>query len=277
MLDRYNRHINYLRISVTDRCNLRCRYCMPEEGVKLIRHEDILTYDEITAFTRIAVASGITKVRITGGEPLVRKGVAELVRMIAAIEGVTDLSMTTNGILLAGNARALAEAGLMRVNVSLDTLDPVKYRYVTRGGDLYSVLNGVEAARKAGLRPVKINCVIKSTPDETDAREVAEYCMREGLEVRFIRQMDLATGTFSVVHGGSGGSLATSLQHAWSLPTALAFLAWYVYAPQCLASIAVARRETNSRGWTALMVIYLFVLAYIAAALTYWIARAAGL
>jgi len=208
VLDRYNRHINYLRISVTDRCNLRCRYCMPEEGVKLIRHEDILTYDEITAFTRIAVASGITKVRITGGEPLVRKGVAELVRMIAAIEGVTDLSMTTNGILLAGNARALAEAGLMRVNVSLDTLDPVKYRYVTRGGDLYSVLNGVEAARKAGLRPVKINCVIKSTPDETDAREVAEYCMREGLEVRFIRQMDLATGTFSVVHGGSGGHCA---------------------------------------------------------------------
>ena len=208
MLDRYNRHINYLRISVTDRCNLRCRYCMPEEGVKLIRHEDILTYDEITAFTRVAVAAGISKVRITGGEPLVRKGVTELVRMIADIDGVTDLSMTTNGILLAGYATALAEAGLMRVNVSLDTLDPVKYGYVTRGGDLYSVLKGIEAAQKAGLRPVKINCVIKSTPDESDAREVAEYCMREGLEVRFIRQMDLATGTFSVVHGGSGGHCA---------------------------------------------------------------------
>ncbi len=208
MLDRYNRHINYLRISVTDRCNLRCLYCMPEEGVKLIRHEDILTYDEITAFTRVAVAAGISKVRITGGEPLVRKGVTELVRMIADIDGVTDLSMTTNGILLAGYATALAEAGLMRVNVSLDTLDPVKYGYVTRGGDLYSVLKGIEAAQKAGLRPVKINCVIKSTPDESDAREVAEYCMREGLEVRFIRQMDLATGTFSVVHGGSGGHCA---------------------------------------------------------------------
>ncbi len=208
MLDRYNRHINYLRISVTDRCNLRCRYCMPGEGVKLIRHEDILTYDEIAAFTRVAVAAGISKVRITGGEPLVRKGVTELVHMIADIEGVTDLSMTTNGILLAVSAEALAEAGLMRVNVSLDTLDPVKFSYVTRGGDLYSVLRGIEAAQKAGLRPVKINCVIKGTPDEEDARAVAEYCMTGGLEVRFIRQMDLAAGTFSVVHGGSGGHCA---------------------------------------------------------------------
>lgn len=208
MLDRFNRHINYLRVSVTDRCNLRCRYCMPEEGITLIRHEDVLTYDEITAFTRVAVAAGISKVRITGGEPLVRKGVTELVRMLSGIEGITDLSMTTNGILLADNAVALAEAGLMRVNVSLDTLDPEKYRYVTRGGELHSVIMGIEAAQKAGLRPVKINCVIKSTPDEADAREVAEFCMREGLEVRFIRQMDLASGTFSVVHGGTGGHCA---------------------------------------------------------------------
>jgi len=208
VLDRFNRHINYLRISVTDRCNLRCRYCMPEEGVKLIRHEDILTYDEITAFTRVAVAAGISKVRITGGEPLVRKGVTDLVRMLAAIDGITDLSMTTNGIYLSDHAMALAEAGLMRINVSLDTLDPEKYRYVTRGGDLNAVLHGIEAAQKAGLRPVKINCVIKSTPDEEDAREVAGYCMKEGLEVRFIRQMDLASGTFSVVHGGTGGHCA---------------------------------------------------------------------
>ena len=208
MLDRFNRHINYLRISVTDRCNLRCIYCMPEEGVRLIRHEDILTYDEITAFTRLAVAAGISKVRITGGEPLVRKGVTELVRMLSEIEGITDLSMTTNGILLADYAAGLAEAGLMRVNVSLDTLDPDKFRIVTRGGNLQAVLGGIAAAQRAGLRPVKINCVIKSTPDEEEARAVAEYCMREGLEVRFIRQMDLATGTFSVVHGGSGGHCA---------------------------------------------------------------------
>ncbi|MEZ4999139.1 MAG: radical SAM protein, partial [Bacteroidales bacterium] len=132
----------------------------------------------------------------------------ELVRMLSGIEGITDLSMTTNGILLADNAVALAEAGLMRVNVSLDTLDPEKYRYVTRGGELHSVIMGIEAAQKAGLRPVKINCVIKSSPDEADAREVAEFSMREGLEVRFIRQMDLASGTFSVVHGGTGGHCA---------------------------------------------------------------------
>ena len=208
MLDRFDRNITYLRISVTDRCNLRCRYCMPEEGVQLISHEDILSYDEITAFTRAAVAGGINKVRITGGEPLVRKGIASLVEMISAIEGVTDLSMTTNGILLSEYAAPLAAAGLMRVNISLDTLDPDKFRFVTRGGDITAVLKGIEAAQRAGLRPVKINCVIKSTPDEEDARSVAEYCMKEGLEVRFIRQMDLAAGTFSVVHGGSGGHCA---------------------------------------------------------------------
>jgi cyclic pyranopterin phosphate synthase len=181
---------------------------MPEEGVKLISHSDILTYDEIVAFTRVAVAAGVNKVRITGGEPLVRKGVTELIRMLSEISGITDLSMSTNGILLADYARSLADSGLMRVNISLDTLDPLKYRYVTRGGDLQAVLNGIAAAQEAGLRPVKINCVIKSTPDEEDAREVAGYCMREGLEVRFIRQMDLSSGTFSVVHGGSGGDCA---------------------------------------------------------------------
>lgn len=208
MLDRFNRHINYLRISVTDRCNLRCIYCMPREGVKLLRHGDILSYDEITAFTRDAVALGITKVRVTGGEPLARRGITTLVRMLAAIEGITDLSMTTNGTLMAGYAEELAEAGLMRVNVSLDTIDPEKYSRMTRGGNLDDALNGIKAALSAGLRPVKINCVIKSTPDERDARLVAEFCMREGLEVRFIREMDLAMGTFSVVHGGTGGHCA---------------------------------------------------------------------
>ena len=208
MLDRFERNINYLRISVTDRCNLRCRYCMPGDGVTLIRHEDILTYDEITGFTRAAVEAGISKVRITGGEPLVRKGVTDLVAMLSGIEGLSDLSMTTNGILLADYAAGLASAGLMRVNISLDTIDPDKYSYVTRGGNIAAVFRGIAAAQEAGLRPVKINCVIKSTPDEGDARAVADYCMREGLEVRFIRQMDLASGTFSVVHGGSGGHCA---------------------------------------------------------------------
>jgi len=181
---------------------------MPAEGVKLIRHEDILTYDEITEFTRVAVAAGINKVRVTGGEPLVRKGVTSLIAMLSAIEGISDLSMSTNGILLADYAGKLAEAGMMRVNISLDTLDGEKYRYVTRGGDINDVFRGIEAAQRAGLRPVKINCVIKTTPEEEDARAVANFCVKEGLEVRFIRQMDLASGTFSVVHGGSGGDCA---------------------------------------------------------------------
>lgn len=181
---------------------------MPEEGIKLLRHNDILSYDEITEFTRIAVSMGINKVRITGGEPLARKGVTDLVGMLSSITGISDLSMTTNGTMLGQYADGLAAAGLMRVNISLDTLDPEKYRYVTRGGDLYSVLRGIEAAQKAGLRPVKINCVIKSTPEEEDARKVAGFCLEQGLEVRFIRQMDLAEGTFSVVHGGSGGHCA---------------------------------------------------------------------
>lgn len=206
MLDSFERNINYLRISVTDRCNLRCRYCMPEDGVRLLRHDDILTYDEIAGLTRVAVAGGINKVRITGGEPLVRKGVTALVAMIADIQGINDLSMTTNGVLLAEYATGLASAGLMRVNVSLDTIDPARYSYVTRGGDINDVFRGIAAAQEAGLRPVKINCVIKSTPDEADARDVAAYCISEGLEVRFIRQMELASGTFSVVHGGSGGN-----------------------------------------------------------------------
>mgnify|MGYP002399060147 CR=1 FL=1 len=181
---------------------------MPEEGVSLLRHEDILTFDEITSFTREAVTMGVTKVRITGGEPLVRKNIITLVSMLADIDGITDLSMTTNGTRLAELAGALAEAGLMRVNVSLDTLDPEKYRYVTRGGDINEVLQGIKAAQDAGLTPVKVNCVIKSTPDEEDAGMVAEYCIKNGLDVRFIRQMDLAEGSFSVVHGGSGGQCA---------------------------------------------------------------------
>ncbi len=134
MFDRFNRTINYLRISVTDRCNLRCRYCMPEEGIKLLRHEDILSFDEITGFTEVAVKHGVNKVRITGGEPLVRKGIVTLVKMIADIEGINDLSMTTNGVLLKDFAADLKTAGLHRVNISLDTTDPERFAYITRGG-----------------------------------------------------------------------------------------------------------------------------------------------
>ena len=208
MLDQFNRTINYLRISVTDRCNLRCRYCMPEDGITPLRHEDILSYDEITDFTRVAVGLGINKVRITGGEPLVRKSISLLIEKLSSLEGITDISMTTNGTLLDKYAADLASAGLMRVNVSLDTTDAEKFSYITRGGNIDDVFRGIEAALKAGLTPVKVNCVIKSTPEEKDAAQVADYCIKMGVEVRFIRQMDLANGVFSVVHGGSGGNCA---------------------------------------------------------------------
>jgi cyclic pyranopterin phosphate synthase len=139
MFDRFNRKLNYLRISVTDRCNLRCTYCMPEEGIKLFRHEEILSFSEIAEFTKVAVANGVTKVRITGGEPLVRKGITALVRMISDIEGIEDLSMTTNGTLLNQFAVDLRNAGLKRVNISLDTIDPEKFKAITRTGDINDV------------------------------------------------------------------------------------------------------------------------------------------
>lgn len=208
MYDLYNRRINYLRISVTDRCNLRCRYCMPEEGVKLISHTEILSFEEITEFVRVAVSMGVDKVRLTGGEPLVRKGITGLVRMLSSIEGVRDLSMTTNGTLLKTYARELAAAGLRRVNVSLDTLDPAKYHFITRGGNLRDVLEGIDAAIEAGLTPVRINCVVKVSSGEQDAVAVARYGKEKGLDVRFIRQMDLEGGEFSIVEGGEGGNCA---------------------------------------------------------------------
>lgn len=206
MFDRYNRKIDYLRVSVTDRCNLRCRYCMPENGIQLIRHEDILSYEEIHEVVETAVRMGFRKVRITGGEPLVRKGITHLVAMISSIAGIEDLAMTTNGILLDKFAGLLARAGLHRVNVSLDTLDPGRYREITRLGNLGDALKGINAARDAGLNPVKINCVIRESLNEPDARAVEAFGREQGLQVRFIRQMDLKTGIFYRVVGGEGGN-----------------------------------------------------------------------
>jgi len=205
MLDRYNREIDYLRISVTDRCNLRCTYCMPASGIQLMPREDILSYEKIGEIVKEGVKGGIRKVRLTGGEPLVREGIVDLVRMIAAIPGVKDLSMTTNGILLEKYALPLAEAGLNRVNISLDTLSEKHYAEITRGGDIHKVFRGIDAARDAGLFPIKINCVVFKNKEEKDAQEVARFCRENGLQIRFIHQMNLETGEFSVVEGGEGG------------------------------------------------------------------------
>ncbi len=206
MLDSYSRNINYLRISVTDRCNLRCQYCMPAEGVELIHHKDILSFEEIYDIVKVCVRQGVDKVRITGGEPLVRRGIVDLVKMVASIPGINDLSMTTNGTLLNQFALPLAQAGLNRINISLDTLRPDKYRTITRVGDIRNVLTGIEAAVDAGLTPVKINCVIRKSKDEPDAREVESFCRGKGIQVRFIKEMNLSSGVFSTVIGGDGGN-----------------------------------------------------------------------
>lgn len=208
MFDSFNRHINYLRISVTDRCNLRCAYCMPSEGVVLMQHNDILSFEEILDVVKASVNLGIEKVRITGGEPLVRRGIVDLIQMISEVKGVKDLSMTTNGQLLQTFASSLKKAGLMRINVSLDAINPENYKRITRGGMVEKVIMGIAAAKEAGLSPIKINCVIKESPSEKNAKDVAAFGEENGLEVRFIREMDLENGDFYVVHGGSGGDCA---------------------------------------------------------------------
>jgi GTP 3',8-cyclase len=205
MFDRFNRPINYLRISVTDRCNLRCTYCMPEEGIELLKHTDILSFEEIADFTRMAVTNGITKVRLTGGEPLVRKNIIELVSMLASIDGLEDLSMTTNGVLLSDYACDLKKAGLNRINISLDTVNPESYCDITRNGKLAEVLQGIESAMIAGLGPIKINCVLLGQPDD-ETRKLKQFCESHGLSLRFIHQMNLKTGEFSKVEGGEGGN-----------------------------------------------------------------------
>jgi cyclic pyranopterin phosphate synthase len=179
---------------------------MPESGVKMMDHKDIITYEEIVDVVKYCVNEGINKIRLTGGEPLVRKGIVDLVRMIADIKGVEDFGLTTNGILLKRYARQLKGAGLKRVNVSLDTLDPDRFREITRLGDVANVVTGIKEAKSVGLTPVKINCVVMNSSSEPDAVEVAKFCKDNDLEIRYIKQMQLNSGHFSVVDGGDGGN-----------------------------------------------------------------------
>jgi cyclic pyranopterin phosphate synthase len=208
-LDTCNRPISYLRVSVTDRCNLRCVYCMPPQGVPWKPHEQILRYEEIETVVRAAAGLGIAKVRLTGGEPLVRPGIVDLVRTLARIPGVDDLAMTTNGTLLARHAAALAGAGLRRVNVSLDTLRAGRFRSLTRGSaGLDDVLAGVEAAREAGLEPVKVNTVVVRGLNDDEVVDFARLTLGEDWNVRFIELMPV----------GNGGAMA----HEWRERTVMA-------------------------------------------------------
>jgi cyclic pyranopterin phosphate synthase len=178
---------------------------MPEKGIKLLRHEDILSFEEISSFTKIAVENGIDKVRITGGEPLTRKNIVYLIQLLAGIKGIKDLSLTTNGIFLSDFAMPLKDAGLNRVNVSLDTVDADRYKEITRGGDFHRVMRGIAAAEMAGLLPIKVNCVVNRSSDEPDALGVKAFCDSRKFNVRFIHQMNLETGEYAPVEGGTGG------------------------------------------------------------------------
>lgn len=191
LLDFHNRRINYLRISITDRCNLRCHYCMPKEGVSQFGHSEILRYEEILRLAALAVQKGITKIRITGGEPLVRKDAVQLIQQLSQLKGVQDLSLTTNAILLEEFAPALFQAGLKRVNISMDSLSPEKYREITRGGDLSRVWAGVEAARRAGLSPIKINVVAITGFNDGEILEFARLTMPDPFQIRFIEFMPI--------------------------------------------------------------------------------------
>jgi len=192
MEDRYKRNIEYLRISVTDRCNLRCRYCMPEEGIKDKKtHSDILSLEEIYEVVKACSNLGINKVRITGGEPLTRKGISGLIRNIDKLIGIKDIAMTTNGLLLKEYAKELKEAGLGRVNVSLDTLNEKKYKYITRFGSLKNVLEGIEEAKKIGLLPLKINVVLIGGFNDDEIENFVKLTIDDDMQVRFIELMPI--------------------------------------------------------------------------------------
>lgn len=191
MKDNYGREIKYMRISVTDRCNLRCRYCMPAEGVQSLGHDKILTFEEIEQIVRAAVKLGITKYRITGGEPLVRKDIVKLVENLAKIDGVEELAMTTNGILLEQHAEALKKAGLHRVNVSVDSLIYRKFKEISRGGDLDTVFKGINKAIGVGLKPVKLNVVVMKGFNDDEILNFVQLTLQHPVDVRFIELMPI--------------------------------------------------------------------------------------
>jgi cyclic pyranopterin phosphate synthase len=191
MIDRLGRNITYLRISVTDKCNLRCRYCMPEDGVCRKEHADMLTEDEIIQAVEAAAELGITKVRITGGEPLVKKNIVSICRRTAEVEGIKEVCLTTNGILLPQLAKPLREAGVTRLNLSLDTLQPEKYAYITRIGKLDTFRAGLDAAFKAGFEKIKINSVLIGGFNDNEIEDMARLTLAYPLDMRFIELMPM--------------------------------------------------------------------------------------
>ncbi len=193
LIDTYERKIDYLRLSVTDRCNLRCVYCMPHDGIDLIEPSSILRYEELLRIAHIAASHGVTKLRVTGGEPLVRRGIVEFIKELSGIKGINDLSLTTNGVLLKDFALELKEAGLHRVNVSLDSLDAARFKKLTRGDSLSDVLAGIDTALEVGLKPVKMNMVVIKDFNDDEIMDFANISKKKELHVRFIEYMPFDT------------------------------------------------------------------------------------
>lgn len=193
MHDSFGRKINYLRISVTDKCNLRCRYCMPATGIPHLRHDQVLRIEQFVAVVRAAAELGVNKVRLTGGEPLVRKGIVDLVRGIAEVPGIEKVAMTTNGTLLSSLAAPLKEAGLTHLNISLDTLDPEAYTYITRGGRLEEAVAGALAAKEAGFQGIKVNTVLtEANYSAGDLEELQAFCRKHGFSLQRIAEYNLS-------------------------------------------------------------------------------------
>jgi len=192
LIDPYGRKIDYLRVSITDRCNLRCAYCVPGKGVELVPRHQVLRHEEIIEIAKIAISCGIKRIRITGGDPLVKRDVVKLIGSLANIEGLEDLSLTTNGILLSKYARDLYSAGLKRINIGCDTLDEVKFSKLTQGGDLKKVISGIDAAKQAGFSPIKLNVVLLKGINEDEVLDFALLAKDFPLIVRFIELMPIS-------------------------------------------------------------------------------------
>jgi len=191
MRDKQGRNINYLRVSVTDRCNLRCIYCMPEEGIKSLGHEDIMRFEDILKIVKIAASLGINKIRYTGGEPLVMKDIDKLIYETSRLPGIDDIAITTNGILLSDMAEDLKKAGLKRVNISLDTLNKDKFRSITRIGNLDKVLESIDKCLSLGLKPVKINTVLMKGVNDNEVKDFLNLAKEMPVEIRFIELMPI--------------------------------------------------------------------------------------
>lgn len=213
MRDQFGRNIDYMRVSVTDRCNLRCVYCMPAEGVPYVSHQEILSFDEIARICRIGAELGITKLKLTGGEPLVRRGLAELLKMLKKIPGIEQVTLTTNGTLLKEQINELVSGGLDSVNISMDTLDADKYREVTRGGSVEKVLEGLDAAAEFPELRVKINCVPLKGADDEEYIRLALLAKEGKADVRFIEMMPIGMG--KVFAGQSGEEIYSILEQAY--------------------------------------------------------------